>query len=72
MKPKTQKEAILSYLQKGKSVTPMNALQLFGCFRLSSIIHKLRNEGYKIATKNVKFKSRFGFAGMYASYKIEK
>lgn len=72
MTAKTQKEAILYYLQKGKAITPMSALQLFGCFRLSSIIHKLRKEGYNIATKDVKFKSRFGFTGVYASYKIVK
>jgi len=72
MKAKTQKEAILYYLQRGYSVTPMNALQLFGCFRLSAVIFALKKDGHNIATKDVKFKSRFGFTGRYASYKIVK
>jgi hypothetical protein len=35
-------------LQKGYSITQMDALNMFGCFRLASRIHDLRDRGYKI------------------------
>jgi hypothetical protein len=50
---KTQNEQIKAYLSKGKSITPMDALKKFGCFRLSARIKNLRDEGLNIATKYV-------------------
>jgi hypothetical protein len=50
---KTQNEQIKAYLNKGKSITPMDALAKFGCFRLSARIKNLRDEGLKIATNYV-------------------
>jgi hypothetical protein len=50
---KTQNEQIKAYLNKGKSITPMDALNKFGCFRLSARIKNLRDEGLKIATNYV-------------------
>lgn len=48
---KSQKKQILAYLQKGKSLTQMEALNLFGCFRLASRICELREEGVNIKTE---------------------
>ena len=39
----TQRAIIRNYLLKGKSITQLEALNLCGCFRLSSIIHRLRH-----------------------------
>jgi hypothetical protein len=50
---KTQNEKIKAYLNKGKSITPMDALNKFGCFRLSARIKNLRDEGLKILTNYV-------------------
>ena len=50
---KTQNEKIKAYLNKGKSITPMDALNKFGCFRLSARIKNLRDEGLKISTNYV-------------------
>ncbi len=50
---KTQNEKIKDHLIKGKSITPIEALNKFGCFRLAARIADLRNEGVNIATKNV-------------------
>jgi hypothetical protein len=50
---KTQKQQIRAYLTKGKSITPIDALNKFGCFRLSARIADLRDEGLNIATKYV-------------------
>jgi hypothetical protein len=39
----SQNLAILKHLQTGNSITPLEALHLFGCFRLSARIHDLIN-----------------------------
>jgi hypothetical protein len=41
---------IASRLEKGKTITPIQALRDFGCFRLGARIHDLRNAGMKIET----------------------
>ena len=41
---------VLMHLRKGKSITSLEALQEYGTMRLSSIIHRLRREGYPIET----------------------
>lgn len=50
METVTQEDAILDYLMQGKSITPLDALNLFGCFRLAAVIHRLRRENYNIET----------------------
>ena len=62
---KTQNEQIKAYLSKGKSITPIDALSKFGCFRLAARISDLRKNGLKIATKNVTVSGK-----TFASYKI--
>ena len=62
----SQSQRILAYLQQGNSITPIDALELFGCFRLSARIADLRHLGYSIVTDKV---SRNG--KNFASYKLE-
>ena len=40
----SQCSAILEHLKKGLSITPLEALTKFGCFRLSARIHDLRHK----------------------------
>ncbi len=40
----TQREIIRNYMMEGKSITPIEALNLCGCFRLSAVIHTLRHK----------------------------
>lgn len=49
----TQSEAILEHLKSGKSLTPIDALNLFGCFRLGARILDLKKEGHNIVTEIV-------------------
>lgn len=49
----SQNKGILAYLQSGKSITPIDALKEFGCFRLSARIFDLRAKGHNIKTKSV-------------------
>ena len=46
---KTATESILAHLKR-KSITPLEALEHYGCFRLAAIIHNLRKRGHEIKT----------------------
>ena len=46
----SQNELILNHLRKGKSITAIQALMEYNCFRLAARIKNLRDEGHKINT----------------------
>ena len=48
---KSQTEAIRDYLLQGHSITPMDALELFGCFRLGARIADLKKMGMNIESE---------------------
>ena len=54
----TQTHAILAYLKTGAHITPLEALDMFGCFRLGARVWDLRHTGYdvksRLITKNGK------------------
>lgn len=66
---KTQTEAIKDYLLQGHSITPLDALEMFGCFRLGARIADLKKQGYKVDSK-IKKDERTG--KRYALYKLEQ
>jgi hypothetical protein len=43
-----QAEEILAYLKTGKTLTPLEALDMFGCFRLASRVFDLKQDGWPI------------------------
>jgi hypothetical protein len=47
---KSQDKMILESLQAGNMLTPLDALKLFGCFRLSARIYSLKKAGHPIRT----------------------
>jgi hypothetical protein len=49
----TQAGRILRFLQEGHRLTPLDALELFGCFRLAARVHELRREGWAIVERTV-------------------
>ena len=49
----SQNAQIAAYLQAGNSITALEALELFGCFRLASRICDLRKANYDISVKRV-------------------
>lgn len=53
MKPNSQNALIKGWLLNGYSITPMEALNMFGCFRLSARIANLRDEGMLVVTDMV-------------------
>ena len=49
----SQNGKILAWLQEGNKITALEALQLFGCLRLASRIHDLRERGHNIQKEMV-------------------
>lgn len=57
---KSQVENIKDHLENGNSITPLDALNLFGCFRLSDVIFRLRNSGLNISMELIKMPNKAG------------
>ena len=49
----TQCQCIAEWLEQGNSLTQMEALNRFQCFRLASRINDLRNRGLRIVTEKI-------------------
>jgi hypothetical protein len=49
----TQTDQILAHLKNGGTLTPLEALDKFGCFRLGARIWDLKREGHDIQTEFV-------------------
>ena len=47
-----QKNQIREHLLSGRTITPIEALDLYGCFRLSSRIYDLRSTGLAIKARS--------------------
>lgn len=62
----TQTAKILAALEAGEALTPLDALNRFGCFRLGARIMELRKLGYSIETEMVPHGRK-----AFASYKLE-
>jgi hypothetical protein len=63
----TQAQRILIYLKTGKSLTPLEALKKFGCFRLAARISDLRSQGHTIWTNYITKDNK-----TFAAYKLSK
>jgi hypothetical protein len=63
----TQNDAIRAALLAGRSITPLDALNEFGCFRLAARVADLRREGLPIEctteTRNGKRFARYHLRG---------
>ena len=67
-KNKQAQARIKVWLLLGKAITPLIALKRFRCFRLSSVIHRLRRSGLNIDTYIV----NAGTDNSYARYTLVK
>ena len=61
----TKKQKILNHLKSGKSITSMEAINLYKVTRLAAVVHTLKKEGHQIESENVK-----GNDGIYSIYKM--
>lgn len=60
-----QQDQILAYMQAGNTITQIEALNLCRCFRLSAIIHELRNSGFEIITHSERNPNNSGYHARY-------
>lgn len=61
----SQNKSILAWMKQGNAITPLIALNRFGCFRLSARIKDLRDIGYNISREIICENEKH-----YASYSL--
>jgi hypothetical protein len=64
--PDSQKTKILEYLKRGKKLTVLKAIKLFGCYALSQRVGELKREGHPIESKIIEV----GSGKRVAEYKL--
>lgn len=69
---KSQKDIVLEHLERGWSITSLEAWEKYGISRLSDIILKLRRSGYNISTEMVKGRTKLGAETCYGTYRMER
>lgn len=68
----SDKLRILNHMETIGPITPMEAMKLYGCYRLSARIHELRASGEDIITDMVESTDRYGERSRHASYRINR
>lgn len=63
----SQADAIALYLESGHELTPLQALEMFGCYRLAARIKDLRKRGVPIETLD-----RTDGEKRYAAYRLSR
>jgi hypothetical protein len=64
-KPMNATQKLRKHLEAGRSITPLQALDKWGCMRLGARILELRQEGWNIITETVKKNGK-----RYAKYSL--
>ena len=67
----SQCERLLGRLQRGP-ITPMEAWQELGVYRLAARVKDLKDAGHKIVKQTVNVANRFGESCRVARYSLEK
>ena len=67
----TQYDRVIDHLQRNGKLSQKQAIRLFGAYRLSAIIYRLRKDGYNISSTFKSGKNRFGDSVCWAEYKLE-
>lgn len=68
----TKTEKVALHLLENKTITSLEAIELYGATRLSAIIFNLRHKrGMDIISRRIEFTDRFGNLGHYAEYIYE-
>lgn len=68
----TQTTLILDHLKAHHSITPLDALRLYGCMRLGARIWELKRMGHRIRSEIVTDVNRNGEPVRYAQYTLEE
>lgn len=68
----TQCEMIMAHLEEHGSITPVEAMQEYGCMRLAARIADLKDQGARIKKTTAKGKNRNGDPVSFARYILEE
>ena len=68
----TQCDRILEWMKSGKSITALEALYEFGCFRLAARIKDLRDDGHEIMSEDYSYRNSYGEKKTIAKYSIKE
>lgn len=63
-------EIILNHLKKHGSITTWEAIENYGCTRLSQYILLIRKDGHMVDGETVKFVNRYGKKSHYTVYRL--
>ena len=67
----TQVRRVLRYMREHGSITPLQAIEAFGCTRLAAVIHTLRHVWHiDIDMEMVAVKNRYGETCRVARYRL--
>lgn len=67
-----QYDLVLSHLQKNKrGLSQAQSIRLYGAYRLSAIIHRIRKNGYEVETSFKTSRNRYGYPVSYAVYTLK-
>ena len=64
-------QQVLAYLKTGRELTPIDALDRFGTFRLGARIYDLKARGHNISKRLVEVPTRHGSLARVAAYRLE-
>ena len=68
----TMKDRILRHLQDYGKITSWQAIEEYGCTRISEYIRELRSENYLIVSNWQTSKNRYGDCVRFVSYELRK
>lgn len=68
---KSQRQVLLEYLMTHDSITSMQAFEMFGITRISSVIFDLRKAGHNILTEEIDGENRYGTKVTYGKYSLD-
>ncbi|CAI8283951.1 MAG: Uncharacterised protein [Porticoccaceae bacterium UBA1117] len=66
----TKTKMVMQHLRGGKTITSLEAINLYSATRLSGIIFCLRNKGHNIVTIPITILDKYGNNCHYAKYKL--
>jgi hypothetical protein len=67
----SHEDEVITHLKRHKTITPIAALEKYGCFRLAATIHRLRSRGYTIETDIIHSVGKNGNPNRFARYRLE-
>lgn len=64
----TQCDMLIEHFSRGKPITQIEALNLYGILRLASRVNDLKSRGYKVYKQMIPVKTRYAGTAYVAQY----